>query len=193
MNPKTALLTGGLVLLLAGAFGGYLYGANVISTRTTTTASTVSIVPDTYNQIASTYMNQLLLLQDKNTSALANRYEGNATIEWRGLTGGCSGNYTGTKDITQLLSGLRNNTDYLLVSNETQKMTTDGNHWIVNSTFDLSGHGNGQKPFAGYFGATIAAQDSYVHAGNSWLIEREVWNFLRFDGSLLHGPPVVTC
>jgi hypothetical protein len=202
MNSKTALLGGGTVLLLIGTFAGYLYGVNstsvtitttVATTTILTTVSTVSTVPDTYDQIASIYAGQLLLLDAKNASALVNRYEGNATIDWKGLAGGCEGNYTGSKSISQLLGGLLNNADYFLVSNETQKMGTEGNRWVVNSTFDVAGHGNGSKPFAGNFEITIAAQDSYFHVGNTWLIASETWNFLDFEGSFFNGPPIETC
>jgi hypothetical protein len=203
MNHKTALLSGGVVLLLVGALAGYLYGVDsssasttttVMTTTTITTLTTVSTVPDTYDQVASTYADQLLLLDAKNTSALVNRYEGNVTIEWKGNTGGCYGNYTGSKDISQLLGGLiRNSTDYFLVSNETQKIGTEGNYWVVNSTFDFAGDANGLMPFSGYFEATIAARDSYLHVGGTWLIASETWNFLHFDSSFNEGPFGVTC
>jgi hypothetical protein len=189
MNSKKVILSGGVALLLVGALAGYLYGVNS-APKTTTTVSTIS---DAYDQVAATYANQLLLLNSKNASAFASRYESNATIEWKALSGGCDGNYTGSKEISQLFGGLLNNTDSFLVSNETQRMGTEGNYWVVNSTFDFAGHGNGLKPFAGNFEAAIAAQDSYLHVGNAWLIASETWNFLHFDASFLNGPPRVAC
>jgi hypothetical protein len=181
MNSKIVLLSVAVVLLLVGALAGYLYGVNSTPTKTTT-ATAVTTIPDAYDQVASTYANQLLLLNSKNASAVASRYESNATVEWKGVAMGVEGsgdvgNYTGSKNITALLSAfLTHHVGDLLVSNETQTIGPDGSFWVVNSMFDFAGN----STLVGGFKGTIAAQDSYVHVGNTWLIAGETWNFITY-------------
>jgi hypothetical protein len=207
MNSKMVLLGVGVVLLLVGALAGYLYGVNsmpeqtttVVTTITTTpiSVSTVSTVPDAYDQVASAYANQLLLLDTRNTSALVSGYESNATVEWKDNSGGCDGNYSGTGEIAMPLGALLANDSYFLVSNETQTIRTEGNQWAVNSTFDFVGNSTADKsiayPYVGYFEGRIAAQDSYVRVGEKWLIASETWNFLLFDSQFLEHPIPVSC
>jgi hypothetical protein len=205
MNSKMVLLSVGVVFLLVGALAGYLYGVNSMPERTTTavttttttliSVSTVSTVPDAYDQVASTYANRLLLLDAMNTSALVSGYETNATVEWKGDSGGCDSNWTG--DIARPLGALLANDTNFLVSNETQTIKAEGNHWIVNSTFDFVGNSTADKsfalPYVGTFEGAIAAQDSYVHVGATWLITSETWNFIRFDSLFIDGIPPPTC
>ena len=207
MNSKMVLLSVGMVLLLVGALAGYLYGVNSIPEQTTaavttttttlTSVSTVSTVPDAYDQVASTYANQLLLLDAMNTSALVSGYETNATVEWKGNSGGCDSNYSGTAEIATPLGGLLANDTYFLVSKETQTIRAEGNYWIVNSTFDFAGNSTANKsiayPYIGTFRGTIAAQDSYVHVGARWLVTSETWNFIRLDTSIFEQPFAPTC
>ena len=187
MNSKMVLLSVGVALLLVGALAGYLYGVNSTPMKTTTVTA-VTTIPDAYNQVASTYANQLLLLNSKNASAVASRYESNATVEWKDAHGvegsGDSGNYTGSKNITALLRPfLTYHVGDLIVSNETQTIGPDGSYWVVNSRFDFAGN----STLVGSFEGTIAAQDSYVHVGNTWLIAMETWNFLKYSEQFPKG------
>jgi len=179
MNPKAASLGVGVVLLLVGAFAGYLYGVNSAPAKTTTSVTTVASL-NGYDQVATAYANQLLLLNSRNASAVASRYESNATIEWTGqavgLEGcGLSGNFTGAKNFTALIGVFqaRHEGD-LIVSNETQRIQPGGSHWVVDSTFNFAGNSS----LVGSFEATVAAQDSYAYIGNSWLITEEIWDVL---------------
>lgn len=200
MNSKATLLGGGVIIMLVTAFAGYLYGVNstLVTTTTTetvttelTTASTVSTVPDAYEQVASAYANQLLLLDARNISALASGFASNATVEWKGYANGLqqgrfvnrdlASNYTGSKEISTLLSAFLTNAYYILVSNETQTIGAKGNSWIVNSTFHFAGNSS----TVGTFDGTIVAQESYVHIGNTWLISNEVWNFTYYETEVL--------
>jgi hypothetical protein len=202
MNSRTALISGGLVFLLVGALAGYLYGVNSIPARTTTTETTTtttvtsvsiaSSIPDAYGQVASSYANHVLLLESTDTGAVLNGYESNATVEWEGPSGGCDGNFTGTAGITRVMTALLENDSYFLVSNETQTIGSQGNHWVVNSTFGFTGNSTTSSksaspysPYVGMFRATIAAQDTYVYSGKTWLITSETWNFLDFETSFL--------
>ena len=78
------------------------------------------------------------------------------------------------------------------VYNETQTIGSAGNHWVVKSSFDFAGNSTGSKsialPYVGRFEGAIAAQDSYVLVGHTWLIESETWDFLSFDASFLEVP-----
>jgi len=211
MNSKTVLLSVGVVLLLVGALAGYLYGVNSMpatETITTTSISTVSTVPHAYDEVAVSYANHLLDLTVINPGAFFNGYESNATVEWKGSSGGCDGNYTGIGEIADLFNGLLANDSYLHVFNENQTIATDGNHWFVNSTFYLVGNSTADKsvtsPFVGFFNGTITAQDSYLYdanalawslysGGSHFLITNETWNFVRFDSTFINGVPPPTC
>jgi hypothetical protein len=206
MNSKMVMLSVGVVLLLVGALAGYLYGVNSTPEQTATAATTtttlisvsnVSTISDAYDQVASAYANQLLLLDATNTSALVGGYETNATVEWKGYSGGCDGNYSGTAEIARPLGALLANDTYFLVSNETQTIRAEGNYWVVNSAFHFVGNSTADKsiasPYIGTFQGAIAAQDSYVHVGARWLVSSETWNFIRFDSTFIDGLPPPTC
>jgi hypothetical protein len=117
MSSRAVLTSGSVVLLLVGALAGYLYGVNSTPTKTTTVFTT----PDAYDQVASTYANHLLLFDSKNMSTtLTSGFEGNATIEWKRVTNGLTGNYDGSFNIQILLGTfLTTKVDNFLVSNET--------------------------------------------------------------------------
>jgi len=67
--------------------------------------------------------------------------------------------------------------DNFSVLNENQTTGAEGSNWVVNSTFDIHGY----SPMFGKFNGTIVAQDSYIHAGKSWFIANEMWNYLKYD------------
>jgi hypothetical protein len=188
MSPRRVLLSIGVACLLVGALAGFLYGVDStptrISTSISTTRVTVPVVPDAFGQVASSYTNHLLLLDSKNASALTAGYESNATVEWKGYSGGCDGNYTGLEDVDGLLGTLVR-ANYLLVSNETQNIMAEGSHWVVTSEFAFGGNGSASGPFEGNFQGTISAQDSYVHVGSVWLIASETWDFTYFVSSFI--------
>jgi hypothetical protein len=75
------------------------------------------------------------------------------------------------RDVTKDVSG---DPVQFFVSNESQRIEVEGNHWIVDSTFDIAA----QSKLTGSINATVAAQDSYVHNGAAWLIANETWNHL---------------
>ncbi len=151
------------------------------------------------DQVSGDYANHLLLFGSRNVSAIASQYEGNATVQFKGIDIGLIGNYTGTSSIRQLLSALlgplsynssgqvnENPKGYFFIANESQPTTqvlTTGSRssvtaGVINSTFDFRGWG----PTVGNFNGTVSAQTYYVHgSGNaSWLISKEAWNILRF-------------
>lgn len=189
MNSKMVLI-GGVALLLVGALAGYLYGVNSTPTKRTMSASPP---PDAHDQVASTYANQLILLDAKNVSALVSEFESNATVEWRGYANGLQaghgpavnrdlrGTYTGSQEIGTLLGAFLTNANYFLVSNETQTIGAKGNYWVVNSTFGFTGNSS----TVGTFEGTIAAQESYVQVGKMWLISNEMWDFTYYEAAFL--------
>ena len=183
MNPNRALLGGVAVLLFAGALAGYLYGLDSAAVKTATETAAGA-----FDQVASSYANHLLLLDARNASALLSGYEVNATVEWKGVSGGCDGNYSGA-GIGIVLGDLLNRSTSLVVSNETQAIEAGGSHWVVNSTFDVLGNNTA----VGIFHATIASTDSYVYDGGRWMIANETWNFLHYDSSFLEGYPRFIC
>jgi len=194
MNSRKALLGGGVCLLLVGTFAGYLYGINSTATKTTvsiTTMTAMSTVPDAYDQVASAYANQLLLLDAKNISALVSEFKSDGLVVWKGYANGLQGgghsanrdlrgNYTGSQEISALLGLFLTNAYYFLVSNETQTIGPRGNYWVANSTFHFAGNSS----TVGSFQGTVAAQESYVRAGNTWLIANETWDFIYYDTAL---------
>jgi hypothetical protein len=180
MNSKRVLLGSGIVLLLLGTFSGYLYGISLAPTRNVT----LSTAPDAYNQVASTFTNQLLRLDSKNIQSLTSGYEVNATVEWKGKAGACYGNYSGSAEIGTMLHRFLANVTYIFLSNVSQSIGTEGNRWVVSSTFNFTGNSS----VIGAFEGTVTAQDSYVKIGNTWLISSETWNFSRYVTSFLGGP-----
>ena len=183
MNSRRVVLGGVVALLLAAALAGYLYGLSSAPTKSASETAT-----DGFDQVASGYANHLLLLEVRNTSALLSGYEANATVEWKGVSGGCDGNYSGA-GIGIVLGDLLNRSTSLVVSNETQAIEAGGSHWVVNSTFDVLGNNTA----VGIFHATIASTDSYVYDGGRWMIANETWNFLHYDSSFLEGYPRFIC
>jgi len=169
-----------IVLLVLQSFVGS--GTLATTTVTSTTTATVSTIPAAYEQVASDYANHLLLLDARNASALLSGYESNATVEWTGDTGGLAGNYIGTGNGSGEFGGVL---DYFLtdmvnltVSNENQTIATfQGGHWVINSTFDWVAYNSDDGNISGI----VAAQDSYAHVGNTWVIARETWNWLSLD------------
>lgn len=185
-----------MVLTLAFA-STTLYESTTRATRTSTTAITVVTIPTSYDEVATSYTGHLLALQAINPGDFLSFYEQNATVEWKGLSGGCDGNYTGLAELGPLLAGLMSDQQYLGVFNESLRIGTVGGYWVVNSTFSLAGNSTGSKsiasPYAGAFEATIAAQDSYARVDGKWMIASETWNFLHFDSSILERPFPTTC
>jgi len=162
-----------VILLVLQSF----IGSGLLSATTTTKTTTVSTIDVHYEQVASAYANHLLLLDARNVSGLMSGYASNATIEWTGMPGGLAGNYTGSNEIGPLLANFPGEMVNLTLSEVTQTpVLFEGGYWRVNSTFDWAGYSH----IGGNVSGTIAAQDSYVHVGNSWLIASETWNFLRF-------------
>jgi len=167
-----------VVLLVLQSF----IGSGLLSTRTVTSTTTtaVSTIPDAYEQVASTYANRLLQLDARNVSALLSGYESNATVVWTGDAMGLQGNYTGmgngSGEIGRVFEYIPGSMINLTLSNENQTIVrVQGGYW-VNSTFDWAGYSS----LAGPVGGSVAAQDSYVYVGNTWLIARETWTFLSF-------------
>jgi hypothetical protein len=181
MNPRRAVLGVVVIMLRVGALAGYLYGLHSAPTK-----STSETVTDAFDQVASSYANHLLLLEARNASALLSEYEGNATVQWKGVSGGCDGNYSGTYMGT-LLGDLLNRSTSLVVSNETQAIQAEGSQWVVNSTFYVLGNNTA----VGIFHAAIASKDSYIHDGGRWMIADETWNFLYYDSPFLDAPQFI--
>jgi hypothetical protein len=162
-----------VLLVLQSQIGTGLLSARTVTSKTTAAESTF---PGAYNQVSGTYANHLLMLQSRSASELVGEYGSNATIEWKGIPG-LSGIYAGNGNIGILLRSFVGRFVNLSVSNESQTLGPRGDDWVVNSTFDIHGY----STVVGRFNATIAAQDSYVHAAKSWLIANETWNYLKYD------------
>ncbi len=181
MNSRSLLPIIGVMLLLVGAFAGYMYGVSSTSARTTTKTTLVSSLGD-YDQIASAYANRLLLLGSNNGSALASTFESNSSVLWRGSPGleGCqlAGNYTGIANITALMNIFaKYHEGSLLISNEIQMIHPEGPYWVVDSTFNFAGNSS----TVGRFEGTIAAQDSYARVDSVWKIATEVWSIANYQ------------
>lgn len=169
----------------------------ITSTITSTVVTTVSTIPSAYGQVATAYENHLLDLEATNASSFLGGYEENATVQWRGVSGGCDGNYTGLSEFGPLFGMLMSDQQYLIITNETQTIRSAGDNWAVNSTIYLVTNSTANKsiasPFAGVSEMTVAAQDSYAKFDGSWMITHETWNFLHFDNSIIERPSATTC
>ncbi len=159
-----------IVLLVLQSF----IGSGLFSTRTVTVTLTTS---DAYEQVSDAYANHLMQLNARNISALVSGYESNATVEWTGVVGGLTGDYSGSANIKILLGSLSGKFINFSLSNEYQSVGVKGNVSVVDSTFDFQAYSS----IEGNVNDTIVAQDTYHHTGNSWMIAHEVWNFTQFD------------
>ncbi|HVC27518.1 MAG TPA: hypothetical protein VND40_05100 [Nitrososphaerales archaeon] len=172
--------TGAGLTLIALLVLQSLVGSGLLSTRTVTSTAaitTVSTVPEVYYQVASSYANHLYLLNSSYSFALKSDYESNATIDVRGVMPGLVGSYTGQSNISIFLGSFREKFLNFSVSNESQTIAPEGSYWVVNSTFEVHAYSS----VVGNTDMAIAAEDSYAHVGNAWLIAHETWNFLKFD------------
>lgn len=204
MNSKVVLLVGGLILLLAGAAAGYLYGvastpiktATVVDTTTlSTTVTTVSTSLDAYGQVANSFADHLVVLSSRNASAIVGQYEENASVTWTGNVGGLQGIYNGTKVIFLLMNAsFIGGAESFSIGNATHTIVDISNDSaLINSSFDISGTNYTfwlGGPVA-RFNGTVSAQDFYVYSPSRdvWLISTETWNFVSTD---LEYPPPAT-
>jgi hypothetical protein len=172
----------GLALVLLLVLQSFI-GSGLLSTRTLTltTTVTVSTIPEAYEQVASAHANRLLLLASRNVSAILRGYESNATVAWTGQAAGLQGNYAGignrSEEIGSVLDIFPGSLTNLTLSHENQTIVGAQGGYRVNSTFYWAGF----SPSAGRLSGRIAAQDSYVHVGNAWLIASETWTWLAFN------------
>ena len=90
-----------------------------------------------------------------------------------------TGNFSGSNAIsTALTSFLKTKLDSFSLTTTSQSIVVNGNvSVVVNSTFDFQGYSS----VVGIVSGVVVAQDVYEHAGGSWLIARETWNFSQFD------------
>ena len=84
MKPRTALASG-VILLLVGALAGYLYGVDSApEPRQRSCPRSPSRRPPALHQVADSFANHMLFLSERNATAIANQYAGNATVTWNG-------------------------------------------------------------------------------------------------------------
>jgi hypothetical protein len=162
-----------------------LVGVSLTSTMTVTSTTTVigSTIPDAYEQVVGANAFHLLLLDSRNVSGLVSGFDGNATLVWIG--GPTPINNTSLPAlhgyrlavIDTVMKDFTGDFLNFSLSNESQTVGAVGGHWVVNSTFIFYGY----NPVAGNINGTVAAQDSYVHVGNEWLIAQEIWNFTQYQ------------
>ncbi|MDA4118536.1 MAG: hypothetical protein OK455_09360 [Thaumarchaeota archaeon] len=170
MASGTALM---LVVLLVSQS---LVGSGLLSTKTVTATVTTS---NPNEQVANAYADHLLLLPFSGhyASALASEYEANATIEWTGIEVAGTGNFSGSNNIGIALGSFIGKFINFSVSAESQSIEVKGNVSVVNSTLGFQGYSS----VVGQVNGMIVAQVVYEHAGSSWLIARETWNFAQFN------------
>jgi ketosteroid isomerase-like protein len=169
--------SGAAVLLVALLVLQSILGSGLFSTKTVTVTLTAS---DPYEQVASAYATHLEQLRARNISAIPSGYKSNATVEWTGVDPGMNGNYSGAGNIKILWGSFIGKFTNFSLSNEYQSIQVDGDFSVVNSTFDFRGYDSA----VGMLNGSVVAQDVYENAGGSWLIVRETWNFIQFNGQI---------
>jgi len=194
MKPRTALVAGGVIALLVGALAGYIYGIDSTPKETTTELSTttVSTTGSTYDQVADSFANHILLLSERNATALASLYAENATVTWNGAgnndVGGLAGLYNGTDILLLMRVSFIGRGGSFAIGNVTRAVSAvTADSATVDSTFEIYGQDyNFGMPIGGYatsFNGTVSAYDSYVYSEptGSWLISNETWSFTTFN------------
>jgi hypothetical protein len=188
------LIGAGLTLIVLLVLQSFI-GSGLLSTKTITSSTTVTEIltpTEDYDLVASAYTNHLLLLNEENASVLLSGYEANATVEWTGVTWNLGGTYVGSKNISILLTILARSFFNFSLSDESQTIGAKGAYWMVNSTFNFDGDPLYSTQYSSFYGKSngmIAAQDSYVRIGNTWLIANETWDFMRFNCQCPPGGP----
>jgi hypothetical protein len=192
MNPRTALVASGVIALLVGALAGYLYGIDSTPRATTTELSTVTVSTSAsaYDQVADSFANHMLFLSERNATAIASQYAGNATVTWVEAIGeyGLAGLYNRTEiPLLMRVSFIGKGTSFT-TGNLTLAITViSADSATVNSTFEIFGQGFYVAAIPGpvytAFNATVSAEDSYAYSmpNNAWLISNETWSFTSFN------------
>lgn len=193
MAPRTALVVGGMIMLLVGGLAGYLYGVDstpsitttVLSTTTATLTISASATP--YDQLAESFANHMFFLSERNATAIASQYAQNATVVWTGKSEGFDGLYNRTTIPLLMQKSFIGRGGSFGIGGVTRSMVNvSAASATVDSTFDIFGQDYNFFPpggFATTFNGTISAQDSYVYsiANDAWLISNETWNFTTFN------------
>jgi hypothetical protein len=199
-SRTTAFAVGGAVLLLLGGLAGYLYGVDSTPTKTITTVSTTEATLTTTStsvstsliaydqQVTDSFAKHMLLLSERNATAIVSQYEENATVTWMGQTNGLGGFYNGTKVIFILMNvSFIGRGGSISIGNAAHRiMEMPGDSAMLNSSFAIHVRDYGvglQGRFVTTFNATISAQDLFVYSASNhaWLISQETWNFTNFN------------
>src|SRR4029077_5880993 len=191
MNPRTTLIASGVILLLVGGLAGYLYGVDSTPRATTTEVCTVTVSTSAsaYDQVADSFANHMLLLSERNATALADLYARNATLIWAGArgVGGLAGLYNGTNILLLMRASFISKAGLFTIGNVTRTITViSAGSVAVNSAFNVFGRDyNFAFPRGSWtsFNGTVSAHDSYVYSApnNAWLISNETWSFTSFN------------
>jgi len=151
-----------------------LLGSGLLSFKTVTVTTS-----NPNDQVAKAYADHLLLLpvSGLHTSELASEYEANATIGFTGIDVLRMGNISGSNNIGIALGSFVSRFVNFSMSAESQSIEAEGNVAVVNSTLIFRAYSSGGGEISG----KIVAQDVYEHAGSSWLIARETWDFTQVN------------
>jgi hypothetical protein len=167
---------GAAVMLVVLLVVQLLVGSGLLSTKTVTATVTAT---NPNEQVANAYAEHLQLLPFSGhyVSELVSEYEANATIEWTGIEAAGTGNFSGLNNISLALGSFFGKFINFSFSAESQSIEAEGDVSVVNSTLSFRAYSS----VVGQINGTIIAQDVYQHAGSSWLISRETWDFTQFN------------
>ena len=186
-------MASGVILLLVGALAGYLYGVDSAPRATTTELSTVTISTpaSAYDQVADSFANHMLFLSERNATAIASQYAGNATVTWNGAgnndVGGLAGLYNATEILLLMRVSFIGKAGSFTIGNVTRIIgVVSADSATVNSSFSFFGQDYFFGIPGGYgtaFNGTVSARDSCVYSApnSAWMISNETWSFTSFN------------
>jgi hypothetical protein len=188
---KGRIAIGGLLAVaIAVGFGFELtYYFPGITGTTSAPSSSASTLTSTNScaspQLEDCFISHLKSIESKNASLVGDYYGENAQLTWKGATMGLGGTYMG-KNVSILYGSLLPQfTDLNLTLKTYSELNVSESVPVVNATFYLDGHWNNSSSGCPTVNSReikgmITAQVSYSKslAGPSWLISKEVWNFV---------------
>jgi hypothetical protein len=185
MNSRIAFRVGAVILLLVIGLAGYLYGVSSRPEGTTTTIITTS--QSITDQITDAFAKHMLLLSERNPSAIQSQYAESANVTWMGNSGGLAGVYNRTDILILMKVSFIGRTSSFSIGDVAHKIDSPSPAYtVVHSNFTFYGRNYNFGLHIGYgssFNGTVSARDLFVYSASNhiWVISNETWNFTSFS------------
>ncbi len=171
-----------VVILAVAGVGAYLAlgsggSGNSSTTTSTSTSSTGNVQAPSVKGDLNTYLSDF---NSRDVSAVVAYYVPTGVSQWKGQSGGTSGNYTGTDQINIAFS--------TTIGHATTQHATSSNLHLTNTSSSSSTATytlaiSGSSAAIGPFNATVNVLQNWVFQGGKWQIQSDVWDYTSFQSS----------